>query len=87
MPCETIVRATGGEPEAVNEVFMIFVKCSLQYFGLMNHDMYPLTFYFVLIGAPKQLGVFNDLFLIVDKEINMLRTVMHHIRFDFFCQL
>ena len=52
----------------------------------MDHDMYPFPFYFVLIGVPEQLGVLNDLFLIVDKEIDMLRTVMHHIRFDFFCQ-
>lgn len=47
-------------------------RLCLQYFRLMDHDMYPFPFYFVLIGVPEQLGVLNDLFLIVDKEINVL---------------
>lgn len=53
----------------------------------MNHDMYLLPFYFILINASEQLRVLNDLFLIIDKEINMLCTVMHHIHFNFFRQL
>ena len=52
----------------------------------MDYDMYSFSFYLVFIGTLKQLGVFNDFFLVVNKEINMIRTVMHHIRFDFFCQ-
>ena len=53
----------------------------------MDHDMYLLSFHFVLIGVSEQLGILNDFFLIIDKEVNVLRTVMHHIRFDFFRQL
>ena len=53
----------------------------------MDHDMYLLSLYFVLVGVSEQLGIFNDLFLIIDKEVNMLRTVMHHICFNFFRQL
>ena len=52
----------------------------------MDHDMYLLSLYFVLIGVSERLGIFNDLFLIINKEVNVLRTVMHHICFDFFCQ-
>ena len=48
--------------------------------------MYLLSLYFVLIGVSEQPGILNDLFLIIDKEVNMLRIVMHHIRFNFFCQ-
>ena len=53
----------------------------------MAHDMYLLSFSFVFISVSEQLGILNDLFLIIDKEINMHGTVMHHIRFNFFCQL
>lgn len=53
----------------------------------MDHDMYLLPFYFVFIGVLEQLGILNDLFLIIDKEVNMLGTVMHHVCFDFFPQL
>lgn len=52
----------------------------------MDHDMYLLSLYFVLIGVSEQPGIFNDLFLIIDKEVNMPGIVMHHIRFDFFRQ-
>ena len=53
----------------------------------MDHDMYLLSLYFVLIGVSEQPGILNDLFLIIDKEVNMFRIVMHHICFDFFRQL
>ena len=66
---------------------LISAKYSLQYLGLMNHDMYLLSLYFVLIGVSEQLGILNNLFFIIDKEVNMPGTVMHHIRFDFFRQL
>ena len=52
----------------------------------MDHDMYLLSFYFVFTSVSEQLGILNDFFLIIDKEVNVLRTVMHHICFDFFCQ-
>ena len=52
----------------------------------MYNNMYLLPFYFVFIDIAEQPGIFNYLFLIIEKEIDMLRMVMHHIRFQFFYQ-
>ena len=49
--------------------------------------MYLLSFYFVFIDIPEQLGILNDFFLIINKEIDMFRMVMHHICFYLFYQL
>ena len=53
----------------------------------MDNDMYLFPFYFVFIDIAEQLGILNDFFLIINKEIEVLRMVMHHICFYFFYQL
>ena len=52
----------------------------------MDNNLYLFPFYFVFIDIAEQPGIFNDLFLIIEKEIDMFRMVMHHIRFQFFYQ-
>ena len=52
----------------------------------MDNNMYLLPFHFVFIDIAEQPGIFYYFFLIIDKEIDMLRMVMHHIRFQFFYQ-
>lgn len=50
----------------------------------MDNNMYLLPFHFVFIDIAEQPGIFYYFFLIIDKEIDMLRMVMYHIRFQFF---
>ena len=52
----------------------------------MYNNMYSLSFYFGFIDLAEQLGIFDYFFFIIYKEIDMLRMIVHHIRFQFFYQ-